>query len=93
MGWRLRNDDRTNSSTSGTPNRALTTTTSLMDLSQSYMEYSDLEAQPNNTDARVPRRRRCGIQHGVSGRSNSIAHAPFFTTDSLNRLQIATLPS
>ena len=93
MGWRLRSIGTANGSSSGTPNRPLSPSTSLMNLSQSYMEYSELEARPNNTDVQVPRRRRCGIQHGVSGRSNSIAHSPFFTTDSLNRLQIASFPS
>lgn len=95
MGWRLRtNNDASNDSSSNVPpNGTLNSSTSLMDLSRSLIEYSELETQSNNTDGQMPRRRRCGIQHGVSGRSNSIAHAPFFTIDNSNRLQVTTLPS
>lgn len=91
MGWRLRNTDSNNASTDS-PSRS-NNSVGLMDLSRNYIEYSELEVQPNNSDGQLPRRRRCGIQHGVSGRSNSIVHTPFFTIDGSNRLQVIHLPS
>ena len=95
MGWRLRSNGTSNNSASHAPssNRPLNSSASVVDLSQSFMQYSELETQTNNTDCQIPRRRRCGIQHGLSGRSNSIAHLPYFTIDSSNRLLVATLPS
>ena len=94
MGWRFRNNGTSNNSASNaSSNRNLNSSASLVNLSQSFMQYSELETQSNNTDCQIPRRRRCGIQHGLSGRSNSIAHLPFFTTDSSNRLLVPTLPS
>ena len=94
MGWKFRNNASSDDpSIHNTQNRNLNASVSLMDLSRSFIEYSELESPSNNRDGQIPRRRRCGIQHGVSGRANSIAHSPLFTTDNSNRLQIDTLPT
>ena len=94
MGWRLRSNGTSNdSASSASSNRALNSSASSVDLSQNCMQCSELEAQSNNTDCQFLRRRRCGIQHGLSGRSNSIAHLPYFTTNRSNGSLVATLPS
>ena len=90
MGWKLRDTltMNANEENSNTLERLLDLARRIEESRNEQETQFDYRASQMNNF----RRRRCGIQHGVSGRSG-VLPSPFFILDSSNRLQITGLPS
>ena len=89
MGWKLRDSPTMNANEENS-----NTLERLLDLARRNEESNEQETQFDYRASQTNnfRRRRCGIQHGLSGRSG-VLPSPFFILDSSNRLQITGLPS
>ena len=74
MGWRIRNGQSDERPASSTHDRLNTPIMDSQNLNYNTQENGSI----NRADCQIFRRRRCGIQHGFSGRTNSTAILPLF---------------